>query len=116
MARRKNELNEKEVKSLQQESYIPTISFRDAFNLFIEDCEIKNLRTHTIQYYTNELRAFYKALKEHQITTDMAEFSYDDLKRYIKIQKDAGHKITSINTRLRALRAFFNFLKMTKNA
>lgn len=110
MARRKNELNKREVKEIREESFVTSVSFKDAFKLFIEDCEVKNLRSHTIRYYTNELRAFYKTLREYQLTTDITEFSKSDLKEYIKIQKDASHKITSINTRLRAIRAFFNFL------
>lgn len=109
MARRNNEIIDIEVEPFEVE-YIPPLPFKDCFEKFILDCQIRNLRSHTIQYYTNEMRCFYKYLRELDISLDMKKFTNADLKEITLHMLSTDLKVTSINTRLRAIRSFFNFL------
>lgn len=109
MARRNNEITDIEVEPFEVE-YIPPLPFKDCFEKFILDCQIRNLRSHTIQYYTNEMRCFYKYLRELDISLDMKKFTNADLKEITLHMLSTDLKVTSINTRLRAIRSFFNFL------
>jgi len=120
MARRKNILDESELAVLEKEtkSYVET--FKDAIELFVKDCELRNLRPHTIRYYMNEFKAFLKSLSAQGINiAELKPYNITDehLKEnvilYMKNYKEK--KIVSINTRLRALRAFFNFLYKHKH-
>ncbi|BDG30902.1 hypothetical protein PthBH41_06140 [Parageobacillus thermoglucosidasius] len=80
--------------------------------IFIEDCELRNLREHTIKYYRSELNAFVKLLKEQEIELRVSEWTGETIKRnVIMYMKEKGLKTVSINSRLRAMRAFFNFLE-----
>nr|WP_238458108.1 tyrosine-type recombinase/integrase [Alkalihalobacterium alkalinitrilicum] len=93
------------------------IDFEEALKLFLEDCEIRNLRAHTTKYYKNELSAFYKILREQEIDPAPHKIRNEHIKRnvilYLKDIK--GLKIVSINTKLRAIRSFFNFLHREKH-
>jgi hypothetical protein len=40
------------------------LTFEEAFEIFLKDCSIRNLREHKIKYYFNELRAFLKILNK----------------------------------------------------
>ncbi|GAA0323239.1 tyrosine-type recombinase/integrase [Oceanobacillus oncorhynchi subsp. oncorhynchi] len=120
MARRKNILDERELTVLEKEtkSYVET--FKDAIELIVKDCELRNLRPHTIQYYMNEFKAFLNSLSAQGI--NIAELKpYNFTEEHIKenvilyMKNYKGNKVVSINTRLRALRAFFNFLYKHKH-
>ena len=122
MSRRKNELNERELALLGQENGLREYveSFKEAISLFVQDCELRNLRSHTIKYYLNEFNAFLSNLTEQGIDTQRLKpynFTEEHVKEnvilYMKNYK--GNKIVTINTRLRALRAFFNFLYNQKH-
>jgi integrase/recombinase XerD len=119
LARRKNALNKSEIAIIKKEtkSYVDT--FQDAINLFVKDCELRNLRPYTIQYYLNEFKAFLNSLSEQGI--DLAilkpynvtdEHIKDNVILYMKNYK--GNRVVSINTRLRALRSLFNYLHKQK--
>ncbi len=73
---------------------------------------MRNIREHTIRYYRNELTTFRRILEEQEITTTPGEITQaiiqENVILYLRDIKQL--KITSINTRLRAIRAFFNFL------
>lgn len=117
MGRRKNELNERELKLLDRGNETKEFveSFKVAIELFIQDCELRNLRPHTIKYYHNEFNAFLSNLTEQGIDTQRLK-PYDFTEEHAKenvilyMRNYKGNKIVSINTRLRALRALFNFL------
>ncbi|WP_246145586.1 hypothetical protein [Bacillus rubiinfantis] len=57
MARRKNILNDSELQVMEKETKSYVESFREAIELFVKDCELRNLRPHTIKYYMNEFKA-----------------------------------------------------------
>ncbi|AST00834.1 recombinase XerD [Geobacillus sp. T6] len=87
-------------------------TFDELLEIFIEDCELRNLREHTIKYYRSELNAFVKLLKEQEIELRVSEWTGETIKRnVIMYMKEKGLKTVSINSRLRAMRAFFNFLE-----
>ncbi|SEI14489.1 integrase/recombinase XerD [Halobacillus karajensis] len=120
MARRKNTLDEKELAILESETKSHVESFEEAINLFVQDCELRNLRPHTIKYYTNEFSAFLNNLRDQGIDTQLLkpynfteEHAKENVILYMKNYK--GNRIVTINTRLRALRALFNFLSKQKH-
>ncbi len=120
MARRKNVLDESELAVLEKETKSYVESFKDAIDLFVKDCELRNLRPHTIKYYMNEYKAFLNSLSEQGIDLSVLkpynvteEHIQENVILYMKNYK--GNKIVSINTRLRALRSFFNFLYKHKH-
>lgn len=110
--RRTNELSTEDLAKLRGSIRSDYLDFDDALDLFIKDAEIRNLREHSIKYYRNELTTFRDILVEQSVTTYPGEITKDIINenviRYLRIEK--GLKTTSINTRLRAIRAFFNFL------
>ncbi|WP_306572680.1 site-specific integrase [Bacillus sp. AFS031507] len=110
--RRTNALSTEDMAKLRGSLRSDYLDFNDALDLFIKDSEIRNLREHTIKYYRNELTTFRKILVEQSVTTYPVEITKDIINdnviHYLRVEK--GLKTTSINTRLRAIRAFFNFL------
>lgn len=80
---------------------------------------MRNLRSHTIRYYQNEIFACLNQLREQGInveTLSPVEITQEHIREnviaYMRQQK--GLRIVTINTRLRALRAFFNYLYKAK--
>lgn len=79
------------------------------FKRFIAECELKNLSPHTIKYYERALKPFFEFLR-HKSINNASELSKDVIDDYIVFMKKNRHNITTINTYLRGLRAFLNFL------
>ncbi|WP_241665170.1 hypothetical protein [Peribacillus simplex] len=67
------------------------------------------LRRATIEYYKNEFHGAKKII----INKQLVEWVQKDVESLILESKELM-KVTTINTRLRALRAFFNFLCKNK--
>jgi integrase/recombinase XerD len=119
LTRRKNILNENELEIVQKQkkSYVET--FKEVIKIFVKDCELRNLRPFTIQYYLNELQAFLNSLNEQQIDISILK-PYKVTEEHIKenvilyMRNFKGLRVVTINTRLRALRSFFNFLYKQK--
>lgn len=80
----------------------------EAFEKFYHDCRIRNLRPATIQYYKDSLHTIQKVVQKEFVECDQS-----DIERFIT-EGRATMNVTSINTRLRALRAFYNFLVKNK--
>jgi integrase/recombinase XerD len=120
MARRSNVLDEGELAILKRntKSYVET--FEDAINIFLKDCEIRNLRPHTIRFYRSEINTFLNYLKVQDIDVSVLK-PYSVTDEHIKenvilyLRKYKGARVVTVNTRLRALRAFFNFLHRDKH-
>ena len=112
--RRNNELNIEELKVVQKDNTTGILTLSEAVELFIEDCTLRSLREHTIKYYRNEFNACMALLVRQ--STDLNELAVDSItpalitKNVIKAMKTANIKPVSINTRLTALRALFNWL------
>ncbi|KON89674.1 hypothetical protein AF332_24535 [Sporosarcina globispora] len=71
MARRKNTLDNSELAIMKKEtkSYVET--FQEAIDFFVKDCELRNLRSFTIQYYLNEFKAFLNQFSEQGVKADV---------------------------------------------
>ncbi|QFT88077.1 Tyrosine recombinase XerC [Bacillus sp. THAF10] len=120
MPRRKNILDKEEIAIIEKNKKNYVELFSEAIDLFVKDCELRNLRPFTIKYYLNEFYAFLNILKEQEIDVEKLrpynvteEHIKENVIRYMRNFK--GIKIVSINTRLRALRSFFNFLYKQKH-
>lgn len=96
---RRGELNEKELNIIKKK-----VNDEEAFEKFFRDCYLRNLRPATVEYYKNEFQAFRR-----RIDKELVECSHKDIEDFILMSKQSI-KITTINTRLRALRSFYNFL------
>jgi len=107
MSRRMNKLVVMEVKSNQDDE-----SFDYYFLLFLRDCKIRNLSEHTLQYYKNELVKTVKRLEREGVSTLPAEITADQIKEHVILSMmREGLKETTINSNLRAIHSFFNFLE-----
>ncbi|MFF2591058.1 tyrosine-type recombinase/integrase [Peribacillus butanolivorans] len=104
MSKRRNLLSEQELKIASKSSYITTDE--EALNLFFEDCKLRNLRPHTLKYYREQF---------HATKGTLVSLTERDIKTMILNMKEDELKITSINTRLRALRSLYNFLHKNKH-
>jgi integrase/recombinase XerD len=112
VARRTNELSEQQLAVISSKLTTKEIDFKTALAEFIGDCEIRNLRSHTIQYYKNELSSFHKILNAQDVDTMPQTIKPEHIKKNVILymKDELGLKTVTINTRLRAIRAFFNFL------
>ncbi|UTT42279.1 tyrosine-type recombinase/integrase [Exiguobacterium aurantiacum] len=97
--RRKRELSKEELRIIHTR-----VSDEEAIDEFFKHCYLKNLRQATIDYYRNEFMATKRILNK-----ELVDLETSDIEHLIMISKERI-KITTINTRLRALRAFYNFI------
>lgn len=100
MKRRRGELSKEELNLIYDDSEKKE---EELYKAFLRDCYIRNLRPATLNYYENELMAAKKLLSKPLIS-----WTPNDVEEFILKSKEFM-SITSINTRLRALRSFFNF-------
>ena len=100
---RRGELTNDELKIVKK-----NITDEEAFERFFKDCYLRNLRPATIEYYKNEFRAAKKILKKN-----LVECQQVDIEQFI-LQSKKLIKVTTINTRLRGLRSFYNYLFKNK--
>ncbi|MEK4966384.1 tyrosine-type recombinase/integrase [Cytobacillus sp. FSL R7-0696] len=101
--RRRKELTNEELKILDKR-----ISEEEALEVFFKDCNLRNLRPATIAYYKNEFHGAKKIINKQLVGWDQK-----DIEDLILKSKELM-KVTTINTRLRALRSFYNFLYKRK--
>ncbi|UZD47661.1 tyrosine-type recombinase/integrase [Peribacillus frigoritolerans] len=102
MARR-GDLTKDELKIIKKK-----ITDEEAFENFFRDCFLRNLRPATIDYYKNEFHAAKKFINKA-----LVECEQQDIENLI-IESKKLIKVTTINTRLRALRSFYNYLYKNK--
>lgn len=57
---RRGELSRGELLLISDDNTEIEYTFEELLEIFIEDCELRNLREHTIKYYRSELNAFIK--------------------------------------------------------
>ncbi|PEW48959.1 integrase [Bacillus cereus] len=101
--RRRGELTDEELKIIKKK-----ISDEEAYEKFFKDCYLRNLRPATIGYYKNEFHGAKKIINKQ-----LVEWEKKDVEDLILKSKQLM-KVTTINTRLRALRSFYNFLDKNK--
>lgn len=100
-----------------ERSYAET--FKEALRLFLNDCDLRNLRPFFIRYYQNEIQAFLnqleeqgidtKGLKPYSLTENISTRMYP-LYAYLQRGKGCFYKYP-----IRGLRLFFNFLYKKKH-
>ncbi|MEC3158407.1 tyrosine-type recombinase/integrase [Bacillus thuringiensis] len=101
--KRRGELTDEELKIIKKK-----ISDEEAYEKFFKDCYLRNLRPATIGYYKNEFHGAKKIINKQ-----LVEWEQKDIEDLILKSKQLM-KVTTINTRLRALRSFYNFLDNNK--
>jgi integrase/recombinase XerD len=86
------------------------MKLEDALEKFLRKCRIKNLADRTIEYYEEHCGFFFSYLeKEKPNIKYLQQLNQGIVEEYILYKKATGIKNTSINTELRAVRAFINF-------
>ena len=84
--------------------------FKFAVKDFIDDREFKNLSPKTIEGYKLGLQKFQEFLTNEEIV-DVEEISTAVIKRYLlDLKNNRNNNPTSVNTKLKNLKAFFNYL------
>ncbi|OAK13791.1 tyrosine-type recombinase/integrase [Bacillus wiedmannii] len=101
--KRRGELTDEDLKIIKKK-----ISDGEAYEKFFKDCYLRNLRPATIGYYKNEFHGAKKIINKQ-----LVEWEQKDVEDLILKSKQLM-KVTTINTRLRALRSFYNFLDKNK--
>ncbi len=82
---------------------------------FLNHCVAKNLRESTIDYYEKNLKNYLlRDFLPSANIKNVEDFDISDVDQFVVFWKNKGLKTTTINIRLRALRAFFYFLKEYK--
>lgn len=84
---------------------VKRITYKEAQAAFFKHCVLKNLRPPTIKYYEEDLTYFHNKVVVKYID-DITQEVYDG---FILDELNAGKKVSSLNTRIRGLRVFFNF-------
>lgn len=79
----------------------------EAFKEFIKYCRVKNLSTSTLSYYEECFEAFSKFYPRSGSTKDISKAIIDDYILYLR--NNTGLNDTSINTRLRGIRAILYY-------
>lgn len=72
----------------------------------MEDCKLRNLRDDILKYYSQKLKPHDKPI---------IEMTERNIKNMILDMQDKNLKVTTINTKLRAYRSFYNFLSKNKH-
>lgn len=112
MKRRRNALSPEELAGPDVVAEDLVSDFDIARDAFLRDCRIRNLSEHTVIFYRNELNALRQTLEKQNIDTNPQKITARIIKENVILyMMDEGRKGTAINARLRAARAFFNFLE-----
>lgn len=78
---------------------------KEAQSAFYKHCRLKNLTEQTLKYYEENLSYF-----RSKISVKYAdEITQEVFEAFLLQELDAGKKVTSLNSRIRGLRVFFNF-------
>lgn len=94
--RRTTILNAKEIKRTP---------LKEAQSAFYKHCRLKNLTEQTLKYYEEDLSYF-----RSKVSVKYAdEITQEVFEGFLLQELDAGKKVTSLNSRIRGLRVFFNF-------
>ena len=82
------------------------MTITQAFGLFLDDQYLKGNSLHTITDYTNKLRPFLDQFGEREL----AELRPENLNEYARHLREAHSNTITIQSYVRALRAFLNWL------
>lgn len=112
MARRSNLIQPKDNASSSPAVTVECEDFDVCLTSFLRDARIRNLSQHTLKYYRNELTALRGILEAQGLSTRPDRITLEVIRENVILymMDTLGRKETSINTRLRAIRAFLNYL------
>lgn len=83
---------------------------KDLLKEFTFDLQIKNYSKRTIETYNYNTCQLITFLKEHHDIEDIEDISTLHLKKFVQYQIEIGNKPTYINTLIKSLRSFYNYL------
>ncbi|ARI78246.1 tyrosine-type recombinase/integrase [Halobacillus mangrovi] len=110
--RRDNRLSPYEIDIVERSLKGKEMPFDQALRKFLIDGERKALREFTLHYYQKECEDFRRYLVRMEKSLDLNLVVRTDIDNYIDDMKHERHlKVGTINTKLRAIRTLFNFLK-----
>lgn len=110
MSRRNNELNGRELDTVSRSVSKQVTSFDEAFKAFLKDAERRGLREFTLIFYRKELNSFRRYLEMRDHSLLIHDITRKDIDTFVVDMQADNRKTTTINSRLRAVRAFFNWL------
>lgn len=86
------------------------MTLREALDLFIYEQRFRNNSAATIQYYTTYLGDFIDWLASETDVTEVEQLTIKEYKDYVIFLSGTDIKSSSVNTKIRAVKAFYNFL------
>ena len=92
-----------------KETILSAWSFEKGIEEFIKNCELKNLRSKTINNYLHQFDIFNEFIQKHTLYQTIDQITQYDMNNYVLHLKRSGIKDTSINSYLRGIRAIINF-------
>lgn len=112
MVRRNNKIRRVEALEYKKVETGVGADLEEALDVYLHDCKIRNLSEYTLKYYKKEILTVKKILDEQDIDFVPIRITTQIVKENIILYMLEAKKLkdVSVNTRLRALRAFFNFL------
>ncbi len=82
----------------------------DAFDLFMYEQRFRNNSPATVAYYNSYLTEFLNWLKTYSDITEVEQLTVKEYKDYVIFLSSGDLKASSVNTKIRAVKAFYNFL------
>jgi integrase/recombinase XerD len=87
-----------------------TPSYREAVELFLKHCGIKGLAPDTVKFYAKELKQLGRALADVDAPImDIGKLNAGHIEAFIEHQQALNRAVSTINSRIRAGRTFFNY-------
>lgn len=92
------------------EQSVNSSNYADAFLDFLKHCRIKGLSPDTVKYYDKELKQTMRGFAEIEVPLDdICKINTTHIENFIVHQQSLNRAVSTINSRLRAGRTFFNF-------
>lgn len=114
MSRRNNELVGRELDIVSRSVTKQVTTFDEALTAFIKDAKRRGLREFTITYYRRELNDFRRYLMNIEHSLFIHDIARQHLADFVDDMQSRELRPTTINTKLRAIRAFFHWLLESK--
>ena len=114
MSKRNNELIGRELDIVSRSVSLQVTTFDEALAVFIKDAQRRGLREFTITYYKRELNHFRTFLVKASHSLFIHDVQRKHLEDLVDDMQDRGLRTTTVNSKLRAIRAFFHWLLENK--
>lgn len=114
-SRRDNRLTSSEIDLVTASLKGSELHFDEGMRLFIDDGKRRALREFTIRYYQRECNDYRRYLISIGHTLDLNVIKRTDIDEYVEyLRTERELKVGTVNTKLRAIRSFFNYLSGAK--